>query len=149
MAQGFGGRSRGFDLGESLARAGTGLIRESGAGEVFSTKPRAKFASGARTIVRINGKPLAFAFQVQWQIETKQTEIRTIDDYLPYEFAPSIVSVSGSLSGWHIPGEGATQQNIQSNVLSFLFHQYITIEVRDSATDALLFFGSAGHCGHS
>lgn len=121
------------------ATIGANILRDN-IGGVLTTQPTAKYASGARCIIRINGKPLAFAFQVSWKIETAQTEIRTIDDYLPYEFAPKLISVEGSLSGWHIPGEGASAMLLQSDALSFLFHRYIQIEVRDSATDALLFF---------
>lgn len=124
----------GSGLGESL-------LRESGVGELISTRPRARYASGARTIVRVNGKPLAFAFSVSWNINVAQTEIRTVDDFLPYEMAPKFVTVSGRLSGWHIPTEGSpTTLHIQQNVLSYLFHRYITIEVRDRTTNALLFF---------
>jgi len=127
---------------EKIGNLGTSLIRESGVGEVFSTKPRAKYAAGARTIIRVNGKPLAFAFSVSWNIQTQQTPIRTIDDFLPYEYAPKFIEVTGKISGWHIPGEGPTALDIQQNILSFLFHRYITVEVRDRTTDALLFFAS-------
>lgn len=107
---------------------------------IIATQPTAKFASGARCTIKVNGKPFAFATQVSWNISTAQTEIRTIDDYLPYEFAPSMVSVEGSISGLHVPGFGPSAELFQSDVLSFLFHKYINIEVRDRTTNTLLFF---------
>lgn len=113
---------------------------ESNLGGIISTRPIAKYMSGARTILRINSKIVGFAFSVQWRINTSYTEIDTIDNPLPDEFAPRRIQVEGSISAMHIPGRGAGIQLWQPDVLSFLFHQYITIEVRDSATNNLLFF---------
>lgn len=107
---------------------------------IFSTRPVAKYASGARCVLKINGKLVGFAFGVTWRINTTYTEINTIDDVLPAELVPQRITVDGSLSALHVPGQSATTELWQSDVLSFLFHQYIRIEVRDSQTDQLLFF---------
>lgn len=116
-------------------------IASQGAG-IISTKQTAKFASGARVTLRLNGKLVGFCFGVSWRINTIQQEINTIDDYLPHEIAPQRITVEGTLSGFHIPGSGPTAEFLQANLGSFLFHKYIEIEVRDSATDALLFYTS-------
>jgi hypothetical protein len=107
---------------------------------VFSTKPTAKFASGARSILKINGSMVGFAFGISWRINTMVTEINTIDDYMPYELAPQRVTVEGTLSALHIPGQGVGAKLWQPDILNFLTQQYISIEVRDSATDQLLFY---------
>lgn len=109
---------------------------------IFSTKSSARFASGARTTMKINGKITGFAFGVSWRINTAITEIITIDDYFPAELAPSRVTVEGTISSLHIPGQSAGTELWQPDALNFLFQQYITIEVRDSATDNLLFYTS-------
>jgi hypothetical protein len=114
----------------------------SNASGVFSTKSSAKYASGARCLLKINGKLSAFAFGISWRISTQVTEITTIDDYFPHELAPQRVSVEGSLSALHIPGQSAGTELWQPDALNFLFQQYITIEVRDSASDQLLFYTS-------
>lgn len=106
---------------------------------ILSTRPAAKYASGARTILKINGKVVGFAFGVTWRISTVHAEINAIDDPLPNEFVPQRLTVEGSLSALHIPGISATTEGWQADVLSFLFHQYIQIEVRDSQTDQVLF----------
>lgn len=106
---------------------------------IFSTKPSARYASGARTILKINGKITGFAFGVSWKIVTNVTEVQTIDDYFPYELAPQRVTVEGSLSALHIPGQSAGTELWQPDSLNFLFQQYITIEVRD-INDQLLFY---------
>jgi len=107
---------------------------------VFSALPVAKYASGARCKIKVNGKLVGFAFGVSWHVETSVTEVRTIDEYNAWELAPKHVKVSGTLSLLHIPGEGPSASLHQSNVLNFLQQKYITIEVRDQQTDNLLFF---------
>lgn len=109
---------------------------------IFSTKNLAKYASGARCILRINNQLVGFAFQVSWRINTQQDEIITIDDYTPYELAPNKITVEGNLGMFHIPGRGASAEHIQANLLSFMTHRYISIEVRDTATNDLLFYTS-------
>lgn len=109
---------------------------------IISTKATAQYASGARTVIKINNKLIGFAFGISWHITTENIEIKTIDDYLPYELVPNRIMVEGTISAFHIPGAGVSAQLIQSNVLSFLFHKYITLEVRDSSTDALLFLSN-------
>lgn len=109
-------------------------------GGILSTRPQAKYASGARTVLRINGKPAAFAFGISWRISTIGRELDTIDNIMPEEIVPTKIKVDGHISALHIPGLGAGAQLWQPDVMSFLFHQYITIEVRDSATNELLFF---------
>jgi hypothetical protein len=39
----------------------------------------------------------------------------------------------------HIPGQGPSAKLYQADMLNFMFNKYITIEVRDSQTDTLLF----------
>ncbi len=106
---------------------------------VFSTKPSARYASGARCLLKINGKLSGFAFGISWRITTQVTEIQTIDDYFPHELAPQRVSVEGTISALHIPGQSAGTELWQPDALNFLFQQYITIEVRDT-NDQLLFY---------
>lgn len=107
---------------------------------IISTKPSAKYASGARCILKMNGNIVGFAFDVSWRINTPVKQILTIDDYLPTELAPQRVTVDGTISALHIPGQSAGTLMWQADVLNFLSQQYVSIEVRDSATDQLMFF---------
>lgn len=146
MTQGFGdGTNQGF--GSQIA---DNLAQGSGIANVFSTKPLAKFMTGARVVLRVNGRISASFSQVSWDIQTEGKEIQTIDDYLPHEIAPSRISVTGTLGGFRIPGQGPTKELQQANVLSFLMQKYVAIEVRDSQTNELLFFtAKAQITGHS
>jgi hypothetical protein len=109
---------------------------------VFSTKPIAKYMSGARTILRVNDVICGFAFGVSWRINTEHIPINTIDDYFAYEYAPQRITVDGTISALHIPGQSPGVELWQSDALSFVNHRYITIEVKDVATDNLLFYTS-------
>ncbi len=124
------------DIGQQL----TDNILEGNLGGIISTRPSAKYMSGARTVLRINSKPVAFAFGISWRVDTLFTEVNAIDNPLPEELVPKAIKVSGSISALHIPGQGAGVQLWQPDMLGFLFHQYLTIEVRDSVTNKLLFF---------
>ena len=106
---------------------------------ILSLKPMAKYLSGARCTLRMNGKIVGFAFSIAWKISTEATEIETIDDYLPYELAPSRISVSGTISGFRIPGSGPGTLMLQPDIIAFLHQRYVDIEVRDSQTDNLIF----------
>lgn len=106
---------------------------------VFSIKPMAKYLSGARCVLRVNGKVVGFAFGISWNIETSVTEINTIDDPLAYELAPANITVTGQISGFRIPGSGPGIMLMQGDVLSFVHQRYIEIEVRDDQTDNLIF----------
>ena len=124
-----------FDLGKILVDNAASNVSN-----IISIKPDAKYASGARTTLKINNEIIGFAFSVAWNIRTTVTEIRTVDDYLPYELAPKHVTVDGTFGMLHIPGVGLSSELIQSDFLNFLHQKYIAIEVRDSKTDNLLFF---------
>ena len=106
---------------------------------IFSLKPMAKYLTGARCVLRMNGKIVGFAFGISWKISTDAVEIVTIDDYLPYELAPTRISVSGTISGFRIPGSGPGTLLLQPCQLAFLHQRYVNIEVRDSQTDNLIF----------
>lgn len=112
----------------------------SGISTILSSRSTAKYSSGARCLLKINNKLCGFAFGVSWRINTQVIDINTIDDYMPYELGPQRVTVEGTISALHIPGSSAGTEGWQPDVLNFLSQQYLTIEVRDSATDQLLFF---------
>jgi hypothetical protein len=80
-----------------------------------------------------------FAFGVTYNISTPAEENFTIDDYTAYELMPGKVTVSGTLGMFHIPGKGPTAQLVQANLLSYLMHRYITIEISDQMTGQKIF----------
>ena len=129
MARGFG-RSGSNQVEANIA---------SNFGTIFSLRPTAKYLTGARTVIKVNGNLVGFAFSVSWQISTDVMEIRTIDDPIAYELAPRQISVSGTIGGFIIPGKSPQAELLQTDLANFLMNKYITIEVRDSATDTIIF----------
>jgi len=108
-------------------------------GTVFTLKPQAQYLTGARTIIRINGNIVAFAFSVTWNARTEVAEINTIDDPLPWELGPKRIDVSGTLGLFQLPGQSPLVSRFQGDVATFLMNKYISIEVKDSATDVIIF----------
>lgn len=98
-----------------------------------------RYMDGARAIIKVNDKLFGFAFGVNFNIATDASEVWTIDDWTAYELAPNRITVSGTLAMFHIPGKGPTRELVQANVLSFLFHKYITIEITDQMTGQTIF----------
>ena len=110
-----------------------------GTGSILALKPVAKYFTGARCMLKVNGEILAFATGISWNITTDAQEILTIDSYMPHELAPTRVQVTGSISGFRIPGNGPGAKLIQPDSLSFLQQSYIDIEVMDSQSDNMIF----------
>jgi hypothetical protein len=100
-----------------------------------------RYMTGARAIIKVNDKLFGFAFGVNYSINTEYQENNTIDDYVAYELMPTRISVNGTLSMFHVPGKGPTAEDqlVQANVLSFLMHKYITIEISDQMTGQVIF----------
>lgn len=110
-----------------------------GTGSILALKPVAKYFTGARCILKLNGEILAFATGISWTITTAAEEVLTIDSYLPHELMPTRIQVNGNISGFRIPGNGPGAKLIQPDSLSFLHQRYIDIEVMDSQSDNLIF----------
>ena len=129
---------QGFGRNESLTvdRVANNLLSNIGN---ISAKPEAKYNTGARCVIKVNGRLVGFAFSVSWNVQTDNQEIMTIDEYLPVELAPRMITVNGTLGTFVIPGRSSTSELLQSNALSFMMNKYITIEISDSATGTLLF----------
>lgn len=112
------------------------------AASIITTRLAAKYITGARCVLKINDKICGFAFNVGWNIRTEYVEISEIDNFLPVELAPKRVYVDGYLKALRQPLRGPVAENWQANILGFLSNKYIALEVRDSVTDALLFYSN-------
>lgn len=121
-------------IGESLKKQ----LINSALGSVSPLNNFGRYMSGARAVLKVNNF-FCFAFGVSYDIRTEHEENWGIDSYLPQELMPKKITVSGTLGMFHIPGKSATKLLMQSNVLSFLMHKYITIEVSDQTTGQILF----------
>lgn len=98
-----------------------------------------RYLTGSRAIIKVNGQLYGFAFGVTINVQTHAEELWTIDEYTPVELIPTRLMVSGTLSQFHVPGKGPTKQLVQANLLSFLMHRYITIEISDQTSGTTIF----------
>jgi len=117
----------------------TDSILKSAVGGLSPLNNFGRYMTGARAIIKINDKLFGFAFAVNYNINTEYAENQTIDDYVAYELMPTRISVNGTLSMFHVPGKGPTNQLVQANILSYLMHRYITIEISDQTTGQTIF----------
>lgn len=120
----------GAGLAESLLQSAGGAIVPIGI---------SRYMSGGRAIIKVNDKLFGFAFGVNYNINTEYVENNTIDEYVAYELMPTRITVNGTLSMFHVPGKGPTRSLVQANVLSYLMHRYITIEITDQHTGEIIF----------
>lgn len=60
---------QGFGRNESLTvdRVANNLLSNIGN---ISTKPEAKYVTGARCVIKVNGRLVGFAFSVSWNVQT-------------------------------------------------------------------------------
>lgn len=105
---------------------------------IYTQKTQGQYMTGARCVIKINGKIAAFANAINWQISTYYRPLYVLDQVLPTELMPTIVAVRGQIGGFIVPGMALSALHLQANPETFLLHKYITIEARDSVTDVLL-----------
>lgn len=117
----------------------TDSLVNSAVGAISPFNELGKYLTGSRAVIKVNDKLFGFAFGVTFNIQTQTTEINTIDDWTPYELAPSRILVNGTMNLFHIPGKSPTKELVQANMLSFLFHKYITISISDQTTGQKIF----------
>ena len=131
-----------FTEASTLTGAVSGLaesLLNSAVGALSPLNSFGRYMTGSRAIIKVNDKLFGFAFGVSYNINTEYVENNTIDEYLAYELMPTRISVNGTLSMFHIPGKGPTVELVQSNILSFLMHKYITIEISDQTSGKVIF----------
>jgi len=103
-------------------------------------QPTPKAITGARAIIKVNDQVMAFATSVSYVYETEYKEIQGVDNSLPEELAPTNIKVEVRCTNIRIPNESPTVSGIQANVYSHLEQSYVSIELKDRKTDAIILF---------
>jgi hypothetical protein len=133
-----------FKRGPYQAESGFKQSIQNYASKLASYTPSARFIAGGRVVITINGIAAPRLSSISWRIITEQKLNKEIDSANAYELMPSSIEVAGSYSEYREPFRGPTSAFHQASARSFMFHPYMSIEVRDNLTDALLFY--AGKC---
>lgn len=131
-----------FTTAGTVSGTATGLatdLLQSALGTMSPLNKYGRYMTGSRAIIKVNGELFGFAMSVSYNIQTTASDVKTIDSWVPWELAPSMISVSGTLGMFHIPGKGPAVTLTQANLLSFLDQKYITIEISDRTTGNLVF----------
>lgn len=103
--------------------------------------------SGARATISINKDMVAAAFVADYSIETRATEVETIDMVFPAELAPERVRISMNLKVYRTPYNDPVRDNIapglneigQKSQYGFAESPYISIEIKDDLDQTILY----------
>jgi hypothetical protein len=89
------------------------------------------YGSGARAKLLVNGKTIGAALDVSYSVTASVTEVRTIDQYLPWEIVPGQMSIKANLRRIVDPNRSLGSDSLYSTIQSYLHQPYVSIEIRD------------------
>lgn len=90
-----------------------------------------EFGTGARAKLLINGKTIGAALQVSYSVSANITEVRTIDQFLPWELVPGQMSIKASLRRIVNPNRTLGGDALFTTMQAYLHQPYASIEIRD------------------
>lgn len=101
---------------------------------------RAKVISGAHLILYINGRPYSLSTGFSFQSSTQNRAIYGLDSAEPYELAPSITKVSGTVELVRTIGDGGLEgSGIASPLEDLTREKYTTITLIERSSDTVVF----------
>lgn len=98
-----------------------------------------KYSSGARSLIRVGGKPLGVALDFKWNIQVQTTEIRTIDTNLPWDLVPGQIQITGTLNQILDPTQSIEQYGIFSTAQAMVHQPYVELQVLDALGISIFF----------
>lgn len=90
-----------------------------------------EFGTGSRAKLLINGKTIGAALQVSYSVSANITEVRTIDQFLPWELVPGQMSIKASLRRVVTPNRTLGGDALYTTMQAYLHQPYASIEIRD------------------
>lgn len=120
---------------ETLAKTYNDAIDQGqGIGGLFPT-----YSTGARSYIRVGGKPIAVCMDFRWQISAQATEIRTIDTNLPWDLVPNQIIVNATLNQIIDPRSSLETQALFHTIQSTVHQPYVEMQVLDAGGQSLFF----------
>jgi hypothetical protein len=98
-----------------------------------------KHSSGARSYIKLAGKPLAVCQDFRWQVSAPATEIRTIDTHLPWDSVVNQMSITATLSQIIDPSTSAESQGLFHTIQSVIHQPFVEIQALDVSGSTLFF----------
>ena len=90
-----------------------------------------ELSSGARARLTINGKTIGAALDVSYSVTANITEVRTIDQFLPWEIVPGQMAIKANLRRIVDPNRSLGGDGLYTTMQAYLHQPYAAIEIRD------------------
>jgi hypothetical protein len=108
------------------------------------------YSTGARSFIRIGGKPVGVAQSIQWSVKYLTTPINTIDSPFAWDFDVGQAVISASLSQIMDPTAGPEANNLFAIMSSAVHQPLVEIQVLDASGTSLfwakgMFVGVSGN----
>lgn len=97
------------------------------------------YSTGARSYIRVGGKPVAVAMDFRWQISSSASEIRTIDTNLPWDLVPNQITISASLSKFVDPSKSLEGEGLFHTIQSMIHQPYVEMQALDASGHSIFF----------
>jgi hypothetical protein len=111
---------------------------QTSAAALLSLGNQPKIVSGARAVVKINGKVSALCTNVSCDISMNWQEIRGVDELVPNDLSPTEYTVKGSMTLYRVPNRSPIASYLTPDMFRSLIWPYSTIEIKDKRTDEVL-----------
>jgi hypothetical protein len=111
---------------------------QTSAAALLSLGNQPKIVSGARAVIKINGKVSALCTNVSCDISMNWQEIRGVDELVPNDLSPTEYTVKGSMTLYRVPNRSPIASYLTPDMFRSLIWPYSTIEIKDKRTDEVL-----------
>lgn len=98
-----------------------------------------RYGSGARSLIRIGGKPIAVAQSFRWQISYNATPIHTLDSLFPWDIDIGQVRINGRLEQIIDPTDSAEANGLFHTMQSVLHQPLVEMQVLDALGTSIFF----------
>ena len=98
-----------------------------------------ELSSGGRAKLTINGKTIGAALEVSYSVTANVTEVRTIDQFLPWEIVPGQMMIKASLKRIVDPSRSLGGDGLYSTIQSYLHQPYASLEIRDKLGNVIFY----------
>lgn len=101
---------------------------------------RGRIATGASVVLYVNGKVLARCLGISWEVATGAAPIHALDSQEPYELAPRMVRVTGTIQLYRLERDGGAEGAGLTVPLTALPRgKYVALLVMDRRTESVFF----------
>ena len=99
-----------------------------------------KVFTGARAIISMNNRVIAYATSCSYMYDTEYKPQKEVDNSLPAELTPGAINVQVTCNVTRVPLQSATGMALQPTIANNLSQPYMSIELKDRATDQTILF---------